>query len=175
MEKIFILQMAGYPGSGKSTLSKKIANRTGAIVIDRDIIKSAMINSKIPNDIAADVSYNVVFDLAEFYLVMGKSVIIDTPCYYETGLNNGMRIAKKHGAYYKYIECRVDDYFVIKNRINTRNSLISQIKDTSVEMFHNTLERSVKPSDGNFFIVDTSGEDSYDIDLIDEYLKKETI
>ena len=110
MGKIFLVQMAGYPGSGKSTLSKKIANRTGAIVIDRDIIKSTMINSKIPNDIAADVSYNVVFDLAEFYLGMGKSVIIDTPCYYETGLNNGIGIAKKYGVDYKYIECRVEDY-----------------------------------------------------------------
>lgn len=41
---------------------------------------------------------------------MQKSVIIDIPCYYEEGLNNGIHVAKKHGAYYKYIECRVDDY-----------------------------------------------------------------
>lgn len=168
---MFLLQMAGYPGSGKSTLSKKIALRTSAIVIDRDVIKISMINSKVPDDILANASYSVVFDLAEFYLGMQISVIIDTPCYYIGIINNGIRISKKQGASYKYIECRVEDYSIIKNRIYTRDRLESQISNTSTERFNNTLDKSVKPRYGNFLTIDTSAEDSFDINLIEEYLK----
>ncbi|GLC31209.1 AAA family ATPase [Clostridium omnivorum] len=168
---MFLLQMAGYPGSGKSTLSRKIAKRTGAIVIDRDIIKTSMINSKVPDSIVADASYSVVFDLAEFYLGMQISVVIDTPCFYEDTLNNGISISKKYGASYKYIECRVEDYSIIENRIYTRDRLISQIGDTSMERFNNALDKSVRPMNGKFLIIDTSAEDSYDISLIDEYLR----
>lgn len=38
-----------------------------AIVIDRDIIKTSMINSQVSNDVVADASYMVVYDLAEFF------------------------------------------------------------------------------------------------------------
>ena len=66
---MFLLQMAGYPGSGKSTLSRKIAKGTGAIVIDRDIIKTSMINSKVPESLVANSSYRVVFDKKNLILI----------------------------------------------------------------------------------------------------------
>lgn len=169
---VFLLQMAGHPGSGKSTLSKRIGKSSNAIVIDRDIIKTSMINSKVAEDLVAGASYDVTYALAEFYLGMGLSVIIDTPCYYEDSLNNGRRIAEKFGARYKYIECRVEDYSIIEKRIYTRERLASQIKDTSLERYLNFIDKSVKPSDGNFLVVDTSSEHSYDMELIEEYLRR---
>lgn len=99
---MFLLQMAGYPGSGKSTLAKKIAENTDAIVIDRDVIKTSMIVAEVPEKLVADASYKVVFDLVSFYLHMGKSVIIDTPCYYTDTLDNGICISKQCGANYKF-------------------------------------------------------------------------
>lgn len=170
---MFLLQMAGHPGSGKSTVSRKIARAMNAIVIDRDVIKTSMINSQVPNDIVSDASCMAVFDLTEFYLDMGSSVIIDTPCYYEEIVNNGTRISKKYGAKYKYIECRVEDYYIIKGRINTRDRLISQIDDTlSIERVNKALDKSIKPRDGKYITIDTRSEDSYNLDFIVDYLKK---
>jgi len=34
---MFFLQMSGFPGSGKSTLSRIIANETGAVIIDQNL------------------------------------------------------------------------------------------------------------------------------------------
>ena len=167
---MFLLQMAGHPGSGKSDLSKKIAKRTGAIVIDRDIIKSSMINSNIKEAIAASVSYDIVFDLAEFYLNMELSVIIDTPCFYEGILKNGISIADKCGVDYKYIECRVEDYSIIKNRIQTRDRVVSQIENVTEEKFNSVLNTTIKPVDKEILVLDTSTESSYDMKLIYEYL-----
>lgn len=74
---MFLLQMSGFPGSGKSTLAQRIAKHTNSIVIDRDVIKSSMLNSGIKDQLLADASYLVVFDLVAYYLSKGISVIID--------------------------------------------------------------------------------------------------
>ncbi len=42
---MFFVQMSGHPGSGKSTLARQIGKRTGAVIIDHDIVKSALLNS----------------------------------------------------------------------------------------------------------------------------------
>ena len=60
---MFLLQMAGYPGSGKSTLSKKIAKMTGAIVIDRDVIKTSMIKSNVSDNIVANASIYILLGI----------------------------------------------------------------------------------------------------------------
>jgi predicted kinase len=42
---MFFLQMSGFPGSGKSTLSRLIAKSTRAIIVDHDIVKTALLES----------------------------------------------------------------------------------------------------------------------------------
>lgn len=43
--KVFFLQMSGFPGSGKSTLSKYSAKLTGAVIGGHDLVKSALLKS----------------------------------------------------------------------------------------------------------------------------------
>ena len=171
---MFLLQMAGFPGSGKSTISKMIAQDMNVIVIDRDVIKTSMINSKVPNEIVNNASYSVVFDLAKFYLGIDISVIIDTPCYYEETLNHGIEIANIYGAKYKYIECKVDDYSIIEDRIRNRNRLISQIEYTTKERFNNASDKSKRPNNGNYLIINTNLEHDYNMKLIRKYLEEGT-
>ena len=42
---MFFLQMSGFTGSGKSTLARQISKITGAVIIDHDIVKSALLKS----------------------------------------------------------------------------------------------------------------------------------
>ncbi|MTI47926.1 hypothetical protein [Sporosalibacterium faouarense] len=98
------------------------------------------------------------------------SVIIDTPCYYQEIIDHGIRIAKKFNINYKYIECRVEEYSIIKNRIYSRDRLISQIDSTSLERFNQAVDKSIKPEDSNYLIIDTSSKNSYDMNSIEEYL-----
>jgi predicted kinase len=70
---MFFLQMSGYPGSGKSTLARVISKKTGAIVVDHDIVKSALLESLESNfdpKVAGKVSYNIDWSLVDFYLVL---------------------------------------------------------------------------------------------------------
>lgn len=143
---MFLLQMAGFPGSGKSTLSIELSKLTHAVVIDRDIIKTTMLNEKMSNEQAADLSYSVVFDMVKYYLNMGKSVIIDTPCYYQNLLEKGQNIADEFSASYKFIECVLDDFDTIQTRLKQRTQLISQIPEATIENFNRAKSKALKPS-----------------------------
>jgi predicted kinase len=153
---MFLLQMAGFPGSGKSTLAKEISKYIDVVVIDRDVIKSSMIESGVDLSIVANASYEVVFSLCKYYLGINKSVIIDTPCYYDGSLNNGINIANEYNAEYKYIECRVEDFELINNRLKSRDRSISQIPSAEKESFLRGMNKSKRPTKTDYLIVDSS-------------------
>lgn len=153
---MFLLQMAGFPGCGKSTLAKEISKHIDVVVIDRDVIKSSMIESGVDLDIVASASYDVVFSLCKYYLGINKSVIIDTPCFYDNLISNGINIADEYDAKYKYIECRVEDFEVVNNRLKSRERSISQIPSTEKESFLGAIDNSKHPTKTDYLIVDSS-------------------
>lgn len=79
--------MSGFPGSGKSTLSKYIAKLTGAVIVDHDVVKSALLKSLkakgVEPTVVGGVSYDIEWKLIGFLLEQEHSVILDSPCLYE--------------------------------------------------------------------------------------------
>lgn len=158
---MFFVQMSGFPGSGKSTLSRQIAKRTEAVIIDHDIVKSALLHSiedtPIEAKLAGEISYNIDWSLIEFHLSQGHNVIFDSPCLYEEMVDRGIGLAKKYNATYKYVECYLNDLHVINDRLKNRERMISQISEVlSEEAFTYTIENSKKPTDYPCIVVDTS-------------------
>ena len=158
---MFFVQMSGFPGSGKSTLARKILKGTGAVIIDHDIVKSALLNSieevQIDAKLAGKIAYNIDWSLIEFHLSQGQSVILDSPCLYQEIIDKGTKLAKKYNAKYKYVECFLNDIQEVNDRLKNRERMISQIEEIkSEEAFRYTLENSKKPTDYECLIVDTS-------------------
>jgi len=158
---MFFLQMSGFPGSGKSTIARHIGKRTGAIVVDHDIVKSALLESLDAKQVGAkttgSISYDIEWALIDFHLSQGHSVIFDSPCFYEEMLEKGQSISKKHQADYKYIECYLEDFIEINRRVKTRQRMISQIQGVeSEEMFRKAIQNSKRPHEPAFLKVDTS-------------------
>lgn len=175
---MFFLQMSGFPGSGKSTLSKQISKLTGAIIIDHDIVKSALLKSMENENIAANivgkVSYDIEWSLIDFHLSQGHSVILDSPCFYSEMIEKGVSLSEKYNANYKYVECYLNDIKEIQHRLKTRTRMPSQIQQVvSEKAFEEWVESSKRPSDFKFLIVH-SGEplDSY-LDEVISYLDYE--
>jgi predicted kinase len=129
---MFFVQMSGFPGSGKSTLARQIATNTRAVIIDHDIVKSALLHSigeiSIDAKLAGKISYNIDWSLIEFHLTQGQSVIFDSPCLYEEMVIKGTELAEKYKAKYKYVECYLDDRNEINRRLKDRERMISQIQ-----------------------------------------------
>lgn len=157
---MYFIQMSGFPGSGKSTLAREIATKMGFIIIDHDIVKSALLNSiedsSLDGRLAGKISYNIDFSLVDFHLSQGHNVILDSPCLYEEMVEKGIQLAQKYTASYKYIECYLADFSEINQRLQSRERMASQIsKIHSEENFHATLHAAKKPHNMQCLVVDT--------------------
>ncbi|MCM3757614.1 ATP-binding protein [Sporosarcina aquimarina] len=172
---MFFVQMSGFPGSGKSTLSRQIGKRTGAVLIDHDIVKSALLNSiaDIPFDLntAGRISYNIDWSLIEFHLSQGQSVIFDSPCFYQEMVDKGIDLSKKYNVKYKYVECYLNDFHEVNYRLINRERMVSQIREISSEaVFKSTIENSKRPTNYQCLVVDTGKHPESYINQVINYI-----
>ncbi|WP_088044706.1 AAA family ATPase [Bacillus sp. EAC] len=156
---MFFLQMAGFPGSGKSTLSRLIAKNTGAIVIDHDIVKSPLLESLGPTVDSKEVgkiSYDIEWSLIDFHLSLGNNVILDSPCFYTELVEKGTLLTKKHNAKYKFVECYLNNFDEINYRLKKRERMISQIHEAkNEEAFLEWVNNTKRPTH-DYLIVETA-------------------
>lgn len=157
---MFFLQMSGVPGSGKSTLARAVGKAAGAVVIDHDIVKSALLQSgpaDLDAGLAGKMSYEIEWAMIDFHLAQGQSVILDSPCLYDVMVERGTALAEKHHATYKYVECALDDIKEVDRRLRTRVRMISQNGQVpSEDAFRKAFSGSKRPSDVPCWVVDSS-------------------
>lgn len=173
---MFFLQMSGYPGSGKSTLARAIGKTMPVVIMDHDIVKTAMMESldgAIGFKEVGAAAYDVEWKLVDYYLSQGHSVIMDSPCLYEPMIEKGTGLAQKHNVKYKYIECLLNDYEEVNRRLKTRNRMISQIEEcVSEEALVQTIKRAKKPQNHEYIQVNTKEPLEHYFDEVLEYLGK---
>lgn len=129
---LFLLQMAGRSGVGKSTLATRIGQKTGAVVLDMDVVKSSALDAGAEWDTAGRVAYTAVRSLAKALLRQGFSVILDSPCRFQQIVDEGTAVAQECGAVYAYIECTLDDNADLRRRLQRRTRQRSQVPDLDV-------------------------------------------
>ncbi len=122
----FLLQMAGVPGSGKSALARVIGRRTGAVVLDKDILKTAALEAGAEGEVAGGIAYEAFFDLADHLLGQGLGIVLDSPSFYESIPTKGSAIAAERGVPYYFIECFCLDELELKRRLRERVRMRSQ-------------------------------------------------
>lgn len=123
---MLVLQMHGEPGSGKSTLARALAAALNATVLDKDVIKAALLRAGAPEALAAPASYEAFFALGAHLLRQGRSVILDSPAFWPEVEVNSRRIAGEAGAAWLMIECVCPDRQERTRRLATREALASQ-------------------------------------------------
>lgn len=176
---MFLCQMSGIPGTGKSTLARHICKMTNAVLLDLDVIKSSVIQSlenNIDSKFIGKVAYEMAFSLAGSNLGIGNSVIIDSSCQYEILIENGTNLAKKYNTPYKFIECYLKDLSESNQRRTMREVLPSQ-KAFSIPIDEKEFQKAInalkRPAENEYLMIDTSQEIEEYIGDILEYLKSE--
>jgi predicted kinase len=121
----FLLQMAGGPGSGKTTLAVTIARRTGAIPLDKDVIKSAALTAGANEELAGPLAYQVFFAMANSLAQAGHSVVLDSPAFFADIADRGQDIAQTAGAGYFLVRCYCPEDQLVA-RLQARPAMPSQ-------------------------------------------------
>lgn len=104
-----LLLMAGLPGSGKTTLALAVGRRLGWPVIDKDTVKSGLLDLGADEEIAAQASYVLLHELAHDIVVgQGLSLILDTPSSYERVLEVTKQIVQEANGALCVVLCEAD-------------------------------------------------------------------
>jgi predicted kinase len=135
----FLLQMAGLPGSGKSTLARVIAKRTGAVALDKDVLKTAALDTGADEALAGRIAYEGFFGLAAHLLGQGLSVVLDSPSFYETIPAHGANIAADRLVPYYFIECFCSDREELARRLRGRPRLRSNPGEEALAIAAETI------------------------------------
>ena len=126
MSRLTLLLMAGPPGSGKTTVALALSRALGWPTVDKDTLKSPMLDAGVPEDIAGGASYDLMFSVGRDLLIrQGLSVILDSPAGYEIVIKRAEELAVEAGAVLKFVLC-LADHGVRTRRLEQRSGAASQ-------------------------------------------------
>ncbi|HEY6537567.1 MAG TPA: AAA family ATPase [Candidatus Dormibacteraeota bacterium] len=123
---LLLVQMAGSPGTGKSALAAGLGHELGAVVLDKDVVKSALLEAGAGWELAGGAANEAMFEIAGSLLGQGLSVILDGPSHYPVIPMRGEAVALGHQATYRLIECVCEDLEEVGRRLAGRSARRSQ-------------------------------------------------
>ena len=115
-----LIVLAGLPGSGKSTLAEGLSRHFSLPLFSVDPIEAAMWRGGLPRDQTGIAAYVIAQTLAEEHLRLGQSVVIDAVNPVEAPRAAWRKLALKHRAELKIIECVCVDETIHRRRIEAR-------------------------------------------------------
>ncbi|XP_008787318.1 uncharacterized protein LOC103705400 [Phoenix dactylifera] len=131
-----IVAMKGHPGTGKSTLARDVAAALRCPLLDKDDVRDCTL--PVQQSLAAatssaggaaallnDLSYSVLWRMAETQLRLGLTVVVDSPLSRRTHLDRLLHLARRAGAGVVVVECRPSDEAEWRRRLESRGAAAS--------------------------------------------------
>jgi predicted kinase len=111
--------MKGLSGSGKSTLARALGQTLSWPVVDKDDIRDVLPST----DTAGALAYQIMWRVVRCQLLLGQSVIADSPLTYAQGYATVRQLAQETHAQVRIVECVCPDEELWRERINQRKLL----------------------------------------------------
>ncbi len=116
-----LIIFGGLPGSGKSSISRHLADKLKAVYLRIDSIENAINNSALAVEQAEDAGYLAAYDVARDNLALGHTVIADSVNPVEISRVGWRNVAVEAGKQFLEIEIICSDKTEHKHRIEARN------------------------------------------------------
>ncbi len=114
-----LIMFKGFPGSGKSTLSRALSRQLNWPVIDKDDVKD-MFGEQVPD--AGGLAYDVMLNIVRRQLLQGLGVICDSPLTHLMTYKRAQHIVQETKANLVIIECFCSDERLWSQRVNARKA-----------------------------------------------------
>lgn len=151
MPKLFIF--SGLPGSGKTTLSQKLAQHFNAVHLRIDTIEQALrdlCNIKVEGE-----GYRLAYRIAADNLQLGLDVVADSCNTIELTRREWENVASSNGAEFVNIEVRCSDTEEHRRRIESRTTTIEGLK---LPTWRDVVEREYDDWTVDRVIVDSASQ-----------------
>ena len=126
-----LIVLSGLPGSGKSTLAQGVSLALSMTMFAVDPIEAEMVRAGLPRGRTGIAAYEVAQALADEHLGLQRSAIIDAVNPVEAARAAWRRLAEKHSADLKIIECVCADENVHRQRIAARLRNIASLPEVT--------------------------------------------
>ena len=145
-----LIIICGLPGTGKTTVAKKIAIKTGGVLLRTDVIRKTIGKERYSQKEKQKV-YEEMFKRAREFLREGKTVVLDATFAKKKNRKLAQEIAKEKNSPFWIIETVCDEK-IVKERLSKR------VEDESEATFKQYLEHKkfFEPLIERHFIIDTT-------------------
>ncbi|MEV0236486.1 AAA family ATPase [Nonomuraea sp. NPDC050786] len=150
-----LIVIGGLPATGKTTLSRLLSTRLGAVHVRIDTIEQAIVRSGLARQPIGPAGYMVGYALAAEHLRQGLGVVAESvnplavtrDAWREVGVKAGVPVAE--------VEVVCSDREEHRRRVTSRSI---DIPDLRPPTWQEVVDREYEPWDRGRIVVDTSGQ-----------------
>lgn len=153
MARLIIL--AGLPASGKSTIARELARRTGAQWLRVDSMDQAIWASGTAPDDLRDWTYRAAQAVAADNLALGRDVIADCVNDWREAREGWSACGRRAGAELVWLEIVCSDPDEHRRRVETR---VSDVAGLRLPDWNAVVGRDYQPWDRERVTIDTAGQ-----------------
>jgi predicted kinase len=152
-----LVEFGGLPGAGKTTLSREVARRLGALWLRLDVIETSLVRAGLTKaETIGPAGYRLARDIAETNLNLGRTVIIDAVNPIEDTRRLWSDLAGHCLVPLRVVEVVCSDRNAHRRRVEQR---ASDIPGHAVPTWDQVLQREYEPWYEPRITVDTAFDD----------------
>ncbi len=183
MKKSKVIIINGLPGTGKTTLSQKLAEKLGLVCLNKDVIKETIFEELGYEDRAwskkvGNCSYSILYPFLEQLLKAGQNLIFESNFKEQYDSKKFQELQRVHGCEYFQILCEADGkvlYQRFVDRVQKKERHPGHCDEAVAEEQEDLLLNGVwKPLDipGELLRIDTTDFSNVDHSGIQDQLRK---
>ncbi|MET7686727.1 AAA family ATPase [Streptomyces sp. NPDC005483] len=154
-----LIVIGGLPATGKTTLARLLASRTGAVHLRVDTIEQAIVRSGLTRHPVGPVGYVVGYALAEEQLRQGLTVAAESVNPLSVIRDAWRGTAVRAGVPVLEVEVVCSDGQEHRRRVTARSV---DIPDLPLPTWREIVDREYEPWDRDRLVVDTAGREPED-------------
>ncbi len=156
-----LILVCGLPGTGKTTVAKKIADETKSFVFNTDIIRKELFDEPKYTEKEKSLVYELLFEMAEKFLRSAKNVVLDGTFYKKEFREQIRKIAESMKSEFHVVEVKCEERILRKRMGKRKGKKTPSDADFGI---YRKIKKEFEPIRGKHFVVDTGKDWEKQID-----------